>query len=120
MIIEYFGMNGNASYNEQTAHKVRACQEAELRGYICWSRLFQGTGKRGFWDESNSRWKGNYEKYPPLIRRCMRLRPEVEVVSQGDFNLAGDEQAGEGELFFDLLEGGLVGGDDQDSVIFGG
>jgi len=31
-IIEYFGMNGNRSYNEQMAHKLKVYQDAGING----------------------------------------------------------------------------------------
>ena len=46
MIIEYFGMNGNSSYNEQMAHKMKAYQEAGIDGiYLVDSTM------RGPWQE---------------------------------------------------------------------
>lgn len=32
MIIEYFGMNGNSSYNDQMAYKIRAYNDAGING----------------------------------------------------------------------------------------
>ena len=32
MIMEYFGMNGDSSYNEQMAHKMKVYQEAGISG----------------------------------------------------------------------------------------
>lgn len=46
MIIEYFGMNGNSSYNEQMAHKMKAYKEAGIDGiYLVESTM------RGPWQE---------------------------------------------------------------------
>jgi hypothetical protein len=40
MIIEYFGMNGNAAYNEQIAHKIFTYKEAGVDGiYLLESSL---------------------------------------------------------------------------------
>lgn len=46
MIIEYFGMNGNSSYNGQMAHKMEAYRKAGIDGiYLLESSL------RGPWQE---------------------------------------------------------------------
>lgn len=46
MIIEYFGMNGNSSYNEQMAHKMKAYKKAGIDGiYLVDSTM------RGSWQE---------------------------------------------------------------------
>ena len=46
MIIEYFGVNGNNSYNEQIAHKIQAYSQAGVDGiYLLESSL------RGNWQE---------------------------------------------------------------------
>ena len=46
MIIEYFGMNGNAAYNEQIAHKIFTYKEAGIEGiYLLESSLL------GNWQE---------------------------------------------------------------------
>ena len=46
MIIEYFGMNGNNSYNEQMAHKMKVYKDAGVDGiYLLESSL------RGPWQE---------------------------------------------------------------------
>jgi hypothetical protein len=46
MIMEYFGMNGDSSYNEQMAHKMKAYQEAGINGiYLTESTM------RGPWQE---------------------------------------------------------------------
>lgn len=46
MIIEYFGMNGNSSYNDQMAYKIRAYNEAGIDGvYLVESSM------RGPWQE---------------------------------------------------------------------
>jgi len=46
MIIEYFGMNGDAAYNEQIAHKIFAYKEAGIDGiYLLESSLL------GNWQE---------------------------------------------------------------------
>ena len=46
MIIEYFGMNGNHSYNDQMAHKMKVYQEAGIDGiYLIESSM------RGPWQE---------------------------------------------------------------------
>ena len=46
VIMEYFGMNGNSSYNEQMAHKMKVYQEAGINGiYLTESTM------RGQWQE---------------------------------------------------------------------
>ncbi|HDY86794.1 MAG TPA: hypothetical protein ENH82_01615 [bacterium] len=46
VILEYFGMNGNSSYNEQMAHKMKVYQEAGINGiYLTESTM------RGPWQE---------------------------------------------------------------------
>ncbi len=46
MIIEYFGMNGNSSYNDQMAHKMKVYKDAGVAGiYLMESSL------RGPWQE---------------------------------------------------------------------
>ena len=46
MIMEYFGMNGDDSYNEQMAHKMKVYQEAGINGiYLTESTM------RGPWQE---------------------------------------------------------------------
>jgi hypothetical protein len=46
MIIEYFGMNGDAAYNEQIAHKILTYKEAGIDGiYLLESSLL------GNWQE---------------------------------------------------------------------
>ena len=46
MIMEYFGMNGDSSYNEQMAHKMKVYQEAGINGiYLTESTM------RGPWQE---------------------------------------------------------------------
>ncbi len=46
VIMEYFGMNGNSSYNEQMAHKMKVYQEAGINGiYLTESTM------RGPWQE---------------------------------------------------------------------
>jgi hypothetical protein len=46
MIIEYFGMNGNSSYNDQMAHKMKVYRDAGVAGiYLMESSL------RGPWQE---------------------------------------------------------------------
>ncbi len=46
VIMEYFGMNGNSSYDEQMAHKMKVYQEAEINGiYLTESTM------RGPWQE---------------------------------------------------------------------
>ena len=46
MIIEYFGMNGNSSYNDQMAHKMKVYKDAGIDGiYLMESSL------RGPWQE---------------------------------------------------------------------
>ncbi|HBG60704.1 MAG: hypothetical protein A2Y10_13110 [Planctomycetes bacterium GWF2_41_51] len=46
MILEYFGMNGDSSYNEQIAHKMKVYQEAGINGIY----LIEST-MRGPWQE---------------------------------------------------------------------
>ena len=47
MIIEYFGMNGNSSYNDQMAHKIKVYEEAGINGiYLANSAM------RGPWQET--------------------------------------------------------------------
>ena len=46
MILEYFGMNGDSSYNEQMAHKMKVYQDAGINGiYLTESTM------RGPWQE---------------------------------------------------------------------
>jgi hypothetical protein len=46
VIMEYFGMNGNSSYNDQMAHKMKVYREAGINGiYLTESTL------RGPWQE---------------------------------------------------------------------
>ncbi len=46
VVMEYFGMNGNSSYNEQMAHKMKVYQEAGINGiYLTESTM------RGPWQE---------------------------------------------------------------------
>jgi len=47
MIIEYFGMNANTSYNEQIAHKIRTYQEAGIDGIYLLESSFSGGWKEG-------------------------------------------------------------------------
>ena len=47
MIIEYFGMNGNASYNEQIAHKIKTYQEAGIDGIYLLESSFSGDWEEG-------------------------------------------------------------------------
>ena len=46
VVMEYFGMNGDSSYNEQMAHKMKVYQEAGINGiYLTESTM------RGPWQE---------------------------------------------------------------------
>jgi hypothetical protein len=47
MIIEYFGMNGNAAYNEQIVHKIRTYQEAGIDGIYLLESSFEGDFRDG-------------------------------------------------------------------------
>lgn len=47
MIIEYFGMNGNAAYNEQIVHKIRTYQEAGIDGIYMLESSFYGDWEEG-------------------------------------------------------------------------
>ena len=42
MIIEYFGVNGNSSYNDQVAHKIRAYKEAGIEGIFLVDSTMKG------------------------------------------------------------------------------
>ena len=47
MIIEYFGMTGDAAYNEGVAHKIRAYQEAGIDGIYILESSFSGDWEEG-------------------------------------------------------------------------
>ena len=42
MIIEYFGMNGNSSYNDQMAHKIKTYKEAGIEGIFLVDSTMRG------------------------------------------------------------------------------
>ena len=42
MIIEYFGMNGNAGYEEQTIHKIETYKQAGIEGIYMVESSFLG------------------------------------------------------------------------------
>jgi hypothetical protein len=42
MILEYFGMNGNAAYNEQIAHKIQTYQTVGVEGIYLLESSFYG------------------------------------------------------------------------------
>jgi hypothetical protein len=42
MIIEYFGMNGNAGYDEQTIHKIETYKQAGIEGIYLVESSFMG------------------------------------------------------------------------------
>jgi len=42
MIIEYFGMNGNAGYDEQTIHKIETYKQAGIEGIYLVESSFNG------------------------------------------------------------------------------
>lgn len=45
VIVEYFGMNGNAAYNEGIAHKIKTYQEAGIEGIYLLESSFSGDWK---------------------------------------------------------------------------
>jgi hypothetical protein len=47
MVVEYFGMNGNASYNDPIAHKIKAYQEAGIDGLYLLESSFSGDWEEG-------------------------------------------------------------------------
>ncbi len=47
LIIEYFGMNRNPTYNDQIAHKIRTYQEAGVAGIYLWESSFNGDWQAG-------------------------------------------------------------------------
>ena len=42
LIIEYFGVNGNSSYNEQTKHKIQVYRQNGIEGLFLTDKSFKG------------------------------------------------------------------------------
>lgn len=62
MIIEYFGINGNAAYNEQIAHKMQSYQNAGIDGIYLLESSFSGNWKEGIPARIERSLEGKLEK----------------------------------------------------------
>jgi len=62
MIIEYFGMNGNASYNEQILHKIQTYQEAGVDGIYLLESSLRGDWQGGILSRIEQSLEGKLRK----------------------------------------------------------
>jgi len=66
MIIEYFGMNGNSSYNDQMAYKIRAYNDAGINGIYLVESIMRGPWQEMITERIEQVLEGRLKK----IQRC--------------------------------------------------